>query len=439
MEDANAKLKSELEQQSRDAIIELEKINMNFQIAVNAKTQLESKYSALSDQKKLLIKEVKQLRTKVEQSTETITQLKSLNDRLSTALSTLKDLSSSTNDNNVRLTAAVNELSLNDQEDKGLVLLSEQLDFQISNEEISSIDDNFTVSNENYEKKNLSATNNSSDWQIHNQTLKEFNWLSSEQRDILDKLLPTSHQLSSSSNQMSSTSKLPAILETGYQEPTEILVVESQVSHEETASPPLHINSPTSSLLSIGSFHIPSSNTSFSGLYGSSTNISSPAAKSRESRILPKDILSSLFGSDKTHSVPMLDVDDDVVNDDSEAKTSDGENVDAAVSSLSSKSTSFAPDSSSTVVDNKLRCLRCNGTVEGPKYSTCKCVVPALSQDDLCSETSSASASSGSSIMGMFRSSLAKTVYSGRFSTPSGSQSSTNMQSPSNSELSNGI
>ena len=32
---------------------------------------------------------------------------------------------------------------------------------------------------------------------------------------------------------------------------------------------------------------------------------------------------------------------------------------------------------------HKLRCLRCNGTVEGPKFSTCKCAVPALCEEDL--------------------------------------------------------
>ena len=28
-------------------------------------------------------------------------------------------------------------------------------------------------------------------------------------------------------------------------------------------------------------------------------------------------------------------------------------------------------------------CLRCHGTVEGPKYSTCKCKIPAMTPEDL--------------------------------------------------------
>jgi hypothetical protein len=31
----------------------------------------------------------------------------------------------------------------------------------------------------------------------------------------------------------------------------------------------------------------------------------------------------------------------------------------------------------------RLQCLRCKGTVEGPKFSTCKCAIPALTPDDL--------------------------------------------------------
>lgn len=41
----------------------------------------------------------------------------------------------------------------------------------------------------------------------------------------------------------------------------------------------------------------------------------------------------------------------------------------------------------------RLNCLRCSGTVEGPKYSTCKCSVPALMPEDLASSTPSTSSS----------------------------------------------
>jgi hypothetical protein len=42
-------------------------------------------------------------------------------------------------------------------------------------------------------------------------------------------------------------------------------------------------------------------------------------------------------------------------------------------------------DSTGNIEENKLKmhCLKCNGTVEGPKYSTCKCVVPTLTVDEL--------------------------------------------------------
>ena len=51
----------------------------------------------------------------------------------------------------------------------------------------------------------------------------------------------------------------------------------------------------------------------------------------------------------------------------------------------SSISSSVVPDQPSTFIDatyengGKPTCFRCGGTVEGPKYSTCKCAIPAMS------------------------------------------------------------
>ena len=50
----------------------------------------------------------------------------------------------------------------------------------------------------------------------------------------------------------------------------------------------------------------------------------------------------------------------------------------------------------------RLNCLRCTGTVEGPKYSTCTCTIPALVPEDLATTTSSSTSSSGWGFSGMF-------------------------------------
>jgi uncharacterized coiled-coil DUF342 family protein len=50
-----------------------------------------------------------------------------------------------------------------------------------------------------------------------------------------------------------------------------------------------------------------------------------------------------------------------------------------------------APPASNPPADGKIYCLRCGGTVEGPKYSTCKCAMPALNQEMLQGDVDSGS------------------------------------------------
>jgi len=47
----------------------------------------------------------------------------------------------------------------------------------------------------------------------------------------------------------------------------------------------------------------------------------------------------------------------------------------------------------------RLTCLRCQGSVEGPKHSTCKCSVPALKKEDLGAQDEPSTTSAGA---GMF-------------------------------------
>jgi hypothetical protein len=114
---------------------------------------------------------------------------------------------------------------------------------------------------------------------------------------------------------------------------------------------------------------------------------------------------SSLFQKDKVSTSSVLD-NNDLLGLNSESSPSNKERESSSLSSLSNifggidnndntekrKSSSSFFDSpvleetnNSSLSDrtNILRCLRCDGTVEGPKYSTCKCKIPAFCADDL--------------------------------------------------------
>lgn len=60
----------------------------------------------------------------------------------------------------------------------------------------------------------------------------------------------------------------------------------------------------------------------------------------------------------------------------------------------------------------RLQCLRCNGSVEGPKYSTCTCKVPALQAEDVDKEERREPGSSTSSVWGLLRRSSAAVMDS---------------------------
>jgi regulator of replication initiation timing len=84
------KERKENERKIKEAEAQNDNITLNFQMAVAAKTSSETKLTTLTDQKKLLVKEVKQLRKKLEELTTNNEEMKVLNDRLLKAASALK-------------------------------------------------------------------------------------------------------------------------------------------------------------------------------------------------------------------------------------------------------------------------------------------------------------------------------------------------------------
>ena len=70
---------------------EVDLANMNFQVAVTSRTATESKNAKLKDEKKVLVKEVKQLRKRLDDNDEAMAMLKGLNDRLCNATVSLQE------------------------------------------------------------------------------------------------------------------------------------------------------------------------------------------------------------------------------------------------------------------------------------------------------------------------------------------------------------
>jgi hypothetical protein len=151
-------------------------------------------------------------------------------------------------------------------------------------------------------------------------------------------------------------------------------------------APPSHSTSPS---LSEGST---------TGAASTSTNpvINSSGQGSSGSNYLGKSLLSSVFGSvvgsgstitasslisPSSSSTLFIDSTDGGKSGESPASFFNFPCDDDEQMSLQRNNSSGS--ACSTTAPIKLICLRCKGTVEGPKFSTCKCLVPALSPDDL--------------------------------------------------------
>lgn len=81
----------EAERRAAQAAGEVDLANMNFQVAVTSRTATETKNAKLKDEKKVLVKEVKQLRKRLDDNDEAMAMLKGLNDRLCNAAVSLQE------------------------------------------------------------------------------------------------------------------------------------------------------------------------------------------------------------------------------------------------------------------------------------------------------------------------------------------------------------
>lgn len=253
--------KKEAEVRIRDAILESEKATLNMQMAVAAKIANDDKTSSLLEEKKVLVKEVKQLRKKLETSNEMIENLKALNDRL--MISSAASYQENQNQANTTVSSKSDNLP-----------------------DIEKVIDNSNNNSSNNDYDNDDDDNNTHpsercSWEMPASSLKQLGWLSPEQLNL----------------------------------------VEGR-SQAEAQDPQ------------------PDTNTN--------------KKQSFLSSMFPKDAVGDLLG------------------------LSDGKYLPEKVQDKSSSSSYFdnpLADNEERIID-KLVCLRCEGLVAGPKYSTCKCSIP---------------------------------------------------------------
>jgi len=167
--------KKEAEVRIRDAILESEKATLNMQMAVAAKISNDDKISGLLEEKKVLVKEVKQLRKKLESSNEMIENLKSLNDRL-------------------MISSAA---SFQDNHNLANVIVSSKSDYLPDIEKV--IDNNNSNNNNNNSNNNNDIDDDDNDnnnnithpsercsWEMPASSLKQLGWLSPEQLNLVE-------------------------------------------------------------------------------------------------------------------------------------------------------------------------------------------------------------------------------------------------------------
>jgi hypothetical protein len=442
----------------RELLGHVDKLNLNLQMALASKVAAEEKNTTLSDQKKILVKEVKTLRKKVDGSNETISQVKEVNDRLTAAVATLQgqvrhltaQLAQQSQQGSVEGNESMGDASTeatigSDEQSPTALDLDEAMQIDTSSMIIDrkspalpaddkrteipedAFDDDWQNSNPQVaaqESAGRTASGEEGDesgpdgrrmsWGIPGAALMELGWLSNEQRNLIAQragLDPSANPAPEGEPGDNSSSAAGAISSGGS-------IINSIASTLFFAGPsdlPIQSAGGTANTGASGTAAQPSNKRGsyFSSISGSSLLSSQPAAAptsapapspsqpSRRTSFLASMGSISMFGStDKKSTAPAISAEDiakpqpqpsEVTSSASKRRPSDFFDSPLPV------------DDETQVKDTKLRCLRCGGTVEGPKYSTCKCQIPALTPEALeATPAPSAGAGSASSFGGMF-------------------------------------
>jgi len=300
--------KKEAERQVREALAQMEQTQLDMSMAVAAKAAAESKAAQLSEQKKVLVKEVKQGRKKNEELNDTISALKA--------------------------TIVAQQAQLN----------------------IMQVTSGGGGSGENSARASFRALT---------PVDVESGRVGADAKDSDD---------------------------------------EEEVDGESSPSP---VGKRASSRVSRSSPVIGSAHSSATDLASSSPpppNYPSPPPEEDAGSVPATSYLGSMFGTAttiKNNAQPLLD--DAMFRSSMDGTEARG--AFAGTSGAGSEGSDFSGQNQPTGVgaegaapeaeEFKLRCLRCKGTVEGPKYSTCKCAIPAMCLEDIGDEEPMANGGTG--------------------------------------------
>lgn len=357
----------------RETLGKLDKANLNLQMAVAARSAAEDKLVVLAEQKKLLVKEVKSLRGRLQQANDTVENLMALNERSSgiypnspgnllnsTAFpgtasfagstSRVDDLTGVALEGGGKLPGV--QLNLNDYEETGIE------------------DDDCEDSEQGRDSEERQS------WAMSATALKELGWLSPEQRQLVESRVaegPDSLKPSADLGALLPGSSFP-----GKSTPP---LVEGVSGGGALPLPPV-LGSQASTGFSLGQF--------LSGKK-SEQPLTSQGSGEKEKRSSMTQLLGSLLMGSSSSSASSAPVQPEAASAIFKAsslgnKTSENA-VQAKTKVQSFFSSPLAESSDGDTSDRapaslRLTCLRCQGTVEGPKYSSCVCSVPMLQSEE---------------------------------------------------------
>ncbi len=381
------KERREAEKKIKEAETQMDNLTMNFQMVVAEKTAAETKSTTLGEQKKLLVKEVKQLRKKLEDSNSSVEELKAMNDRLVKAAQVLQarlktatqcihtepepfdgekesgqvENSNGETDETVRDEMEPEDIDnlLRRSGEYAATLLVPPTEESHEETSIDHTTEEDTHHEEVEKRKRLSTSNNEDEermsWDMPQTQLRELGWLTDEQSKLMEKRVSGEKN----SAHPGSRSGSPTPFAGACKQSDDVL------KEFNTSSSGIHKKNPSLSL--------------FSSVLGTSVqdetpNHGIPEPQNRRSSL---SMISSMFGSKLVSSSRK---DDYSSTEHDEANTG-----------KSAVSSPLEEDSNDERLPSAMRllCLRCKGSVEGPKFSTCKCAIPALTPDDLHAHNSS--------------------------------------------------
>lgn len=410
LEALRLKERREFELKLQDADLQVANINVNLQMAIASKEDVEIRASTLQDQKKLLVKEVRHMRKRLDETQSLLDEMKAMNAKLVENAELMKkeleeqqermltqressvtggdvtpttesDRESSHSSHFAKTTTVEKLFADNQSLLSRLSTESQQRSNGLADDEDENgrktpprptpeaihIDkftaDHHTAAFGSHSRRSSVATDDGNDdrssWDMPPVALRELGWLTEHQSKLLEKRI----------------ADRPEVLEHATPVPTQ---------------PPQNRRSSLSILSGVTK-----------AVFGDSSVDATPTSSTPAPVPKRSSLISSVFGSaTKETPAPTTPV--------ASASSSLTGSTETSSSSVTSSSAGFfaSPfhddETGRLPVTMRLTCLRCKGSVEGPKFSTCKCAVPAMSPDDLATPASSTTSSALTALTGMF-------------------------------------